>query len=237
MKIRIKFRKYGSMRFIGHLDVMRYFQKAIRRAGIDIAYSEGFSPHPVMSFAAPLGVGLTSDGEYMDIEVRSTRSTEESIAALNGAMAEGFEVTEYVALRDGAAKAMAAVAAADYAVWFKKERDFSPEEIAEKIDAYYVRQEKIEVVKQTKKSERTVDLKPLIYRFEPWRDEENTGFFLRLCTGSAENIKPELALTDFYRFFGRTYDPMNMQIHRIEVYEDSGNGLTPLYRAGDDIES
>ena len=81
MKIRIKFRKYGSMRFIGHLDVMRYFQKAIRRAGIDIAYSEGFSPHQIMSFAAPPGVGLTSDGEYMDIEVRSTRSTEESIAA------------------------------------------------------------------------------------------------------------------------------------------------------------
>ena len=45
MRIRIKFRKYGVMRFIGHLDIMRYFQKAMRRANIDIAYSEGFSPH------------------------------------------------------------------------------------------------------------------------------------------------------------------------------------------------
>ena len=64
MRIRIKFRKYGVMRFIGHLDIMRYFQKAMRRANIDIAYSEGFSPHQIMSFAAPLGVGITSDGEY-----------------------------------------------------------------------------------------------------------------------------------------------------------------------------
>ena len=69
MKIRIKFRKFGVMKFIGHLDMMRYFQKAIRRAGIDICYSGGFSPHMIMSFASPLGVGLTSDGEYLDIEV------------------------------------------------------------------------------------------------------------------------------------------------------------------------
>ena len=60
MKIRIKFRKYGTMKFIGHLDVMRYFQKAIRRAEVNIRYSEGFSPHQIMSFAAPLGVGITS---------------------------------------------------------------------------------------------------------------------------------------------------------------------------------
>ena len=64
MNIRIKFRKYGAMKFISHLDVMRYFQKAMRRAGIDICFSEGFSPHMIMSFAAPLGVGLTSGGEY-----------------------------------------------------------------------------------------------------------------------------------------------------------------------------
>ena len=61
MKVRIKFRKYGVMRFIGHLDVMRYFQKAIRRAELDITYSTGFSPHQIMSFAAPLGVGMYSN--------------------------------------------------------------------------------------------------------------------------------------------------------------------------------
>ena len=95
MKIRIKFRKYGVMKFIGHLDMMRYFQKAMRRAEIDIAYSEGFSPHQIMSFAAPLGVGITSDGEYLDIEVHSTRSSIESIKALNDTMVEGVEIVSY----------------------------------------------------------------------------------------------------------------------------------------------
>ena len=68
LKIRIKFRKQGSMKFVGHLDMMRYFQKAMRRADVKIRYSEGFSPHQIMSFAAPLGVGITSNGEYLDIE-------------------------------------------------------------------------------------------------------------------------------------------------------------------------
>ena len=58
MKARIKFQKYGYMKFIGHLDVLRYFQKAFRRAGYDSEYTQGFNPHQIMSFAAPLGVGL-----------------------------------------------------------------------------------------------------------------------------------------------------------------------------------
>ena len=82
MKIRIKFRKQGTMKFIGHLDVMRYFQKAMRRADVDIRYSEGFSPHQIMSFASPLGVGLTSNGEYLDIEVNSSGSSAEMVKRL-----------------------------------------------------------------------------------------------------------------------------------------------------------
>lgn len=64
----MRFTKTGSLKFIGHLDCMRFFQKAIRRAGLDVAYSGGFSPHQIMSFASPLSVGTTSDGEYLDVE-------------------------------------------------------------------------------------------------------------------------------------------------------------------------
>ena len=60
MNIRIKFAKEGTMKFIGHLDMMRYFQKIMRRADVDICYSTGFSPHQIMSFASPLGVGMST---------------------------------------------------------------------------------------------------------------------------------------------------------------------------------
>ena len=64
MMVRVKFAKYGPLRFTGHLDVLRFFQKAIRRAGLDVVYTHGFNPHQVMSFAAPLGVGLSLRNRY-----------------------------------------------------------------------------------------------------------------------------------------------------------------------------
>ena len=114
MKIRIKFAKRGRMKYIGHLDIMRYFQKVMRRAEVDIVYTEGFSPHQVMSFAAPLGVGLTSEGEYFDIEVHSTLPTDMMIEKLNQNMVEGMEVLDYVKVPDKSKPAMSIVAGADY---------------------------------------------------------------------------------------------------------------------------
>ncbi len=107
VRLRVKFSKHGALRFIGHLDVMRYFQKAVRRAGIDIAYSTGFSPHQIMSFAAPLGVGLESNGEYMDIEVNTLTSSEGLTNALNAQMVDGIRVLEARLLPDHAGNAMA----------------------------------------------------------------------------------------------------------------------------------
>ncbi len=128
MKVRVKFSKQGNMKFIGHLDVMRYFQKAIRRAGIDIAYTEGLSPHMIMSFASPLGVGLTSDAEYMDLELRTPISSKAAIDALNAVGVEGIEVTGFYEIPEGKAnKAMTLVAAADYIVRFRE--GYEPEKL------------------------------------------------------------------------------------------------------------
>ena len=99
------------MTFIGHLDIMRYFQKAIRRGEIDIAYSGGFSPHQIMSFAAPLGVGYYSNGEYLDIEVNSHQGRQDMLDRLNRVMVEGIRVLNVAALPDDAGNAMASVAA------------------------------------------------------------------------------------------------------------------------------
>lgn len=161
LNIRIKFQKYGVMKFIGHLDIMRYFQKAMRRANIDIAYSEGFSPHQIMSFAAPLGVGITSDGEYLDIEVKTTRSSKASIEALNQVMVEGVSILEYKKLPDMAKTSMSLVAAADYIVYIKENysNPFNLKELEEKIHAFY-NQSEILITKKTKKSETVMDLKP-----------------------------------------------------------------------------
>ena len=208
------------MKFIGHLDMMRYFQKAIRRANIDICYSEGFSPHQIMSFAAPLGVGITSDGEYFDIEVNSSLTSKEALDALNSTMVEGVEVTEYVKLPDNAKTAMSLVEAADYTLSYKEgyNSHVNASEWQEIINKYFHNTDSFNIIKKTKKSEREIDLKPLVYKLEVKEENGKPYFYIMLSTGSTNNIKPELVLESLYNKCGFEYKPEAIQIHRVDVY-------------------
>lgn len=244
MKIRIKFRKYGVMKFIGHLDIMRYFQKAMRRADIDICYSEGFSPHQIMSFAAPLGVGITSDGEYLDIEVHSSRSSEESMQALNETMVEGVEIASYIKLPDNAKTAMSIVAAADYDLYFKEgyEAPATLEEFEEGLENFFTKPAEVLITKKTKKSEKVMDLKQLVYDFKVEErvidDKEKISFYLNVCTGSNDNLKPELVVESLFGAMGLTYDANAIQIHRRDVYAMAadGKGYVSLGEMGSKID-
>ena len=66
-RLRIRFSRGEELKFISHLDIIRLWERALRRARIGLAYSEGFSPHPRISLAAPLSLGITSDAELMDV--------------------------------------------------------------------------------------------------------------------------------------------------------------------------
>ena len=159
--IRIKFAKYGMMRYIGHLDTMRFFQRLVRRSGIDAAYSGGFSPHQIMSFAQPLGVGVESRGEYMDLTVRSLGTAEEMKERMNEECAEGIEIREITVLPEKHEKAMASVFAADYSVVFRPGHE--PEwDIASAVQKFNS-SPSVKIMKQSKKSLREVELKELVY--------------------------------------------------------------------------
>lgn len=234
MNIRMKFKKHGCMKFIGHLDIMRYFQKAIRRADIDIAYSEGFSPHMIMSFAAPLGVGLTSEGEYVDLQVNSCASSKAAVDALNSVMVDGMEVVSFKLLPENVKNAMSSVAAADYFVKWRE--GYAPENWEEKFNVFLQKEEML-IVKKTKRSEAEVDLKPMLYKTE-LRDG---GIFMQVACGSVNNLKPELVMEAFAKDAGIELAPFALEVCRLEVYADLGDEtakkLVPLEELGEDIES
>lgn len=229
MKIRIKFAKNGSMKFIGHLDIMRYFQKAMRRADVDIAYSEGFSPHQKMSFAAPLGVGLTSKGEYFDIEVHSTDTSAEMLERLNHAMVEGMEVLSYRLLPENSKNAMSLVAAADYLVKFRE--GYGPAIDINHIFHDFMAQESITIVKTTKKSEKKMDIRPLILEYEV----REYGIFLKLASGSENNLKPELVMKSFYEYAGLSFGEFDIMCERMELYGKSDDSFISLEDYGEEI--
>ena len=234
MNIRMKFKKHGCMKFIGHLDIMRYFQKAIRRADIDIAYSEGFSPHMIMSFAAPLGVGLTSEGEYVDLQVNSCASSKAAVDALNSVMVDGMEVVSFKLLPETVKNAMASVAAADYFVNFRE--GYAPENWEEKFMAFLQKEEML-IVKKTKRSEAEVNLKPMLYKAEI----RDGGIFMQVACGSVNNLKPELVMEAFAKEADIELAPFALEVCRLEVYADLGDETTkkliPLEELGEDIES
>lgn len=249
MKIRIKFAKYGALKFIGHLDVMRFFQKAIRRAGIDIKYSEGFSPHQIMSFAAPLGVGMESMGEYLDIEVNSMTSVEDMKSALNRTMAAGIDVLSVKILPDSSKNAMASVAAAAYCIAYK-EGNFPIEDMQQKLADFYA-EESIVVTKKTKKSTMDMDLKPGIFELKMDKPlnipSAHTGaaedkqiepaIYMMVDAGSSGNIKPSMVLDAFCAYCNVELKPYSCQITRLDTYtkitdEQGVEKLVPLEEAG-----
>ena len=237
MKIRIKFAKEGTMKFIGHLDIMRYFQKVMRRADVDIRYSEGFSPHQIMSFAAPLGVGLESRGEYVDIEVLSTDSSKEMLRRINENMVEGMEALSYRALPDDAGNAMSLVAAADYEVRFREGYE------QEDLEAFFagipefLKKEEILFLKKTKKGEKEINIRPQIYQMEA-RPEHK--IFLQIATGSAANLKPDAVLRAYAESRGETLGKFALMVTRLEVYANKGSeekhDFVTLESFGEDIE-
>jgi radical SAM-linked protein len=230
----MRFVKTGSVKFIGHLDCMRFFQKAIRRAKLDVAYSLGYSPHQLMSFASPLGVGVTSSGEYIDVEFNSLpdMTMKELAEYLNGFMTDEIFVTQIEIMPDGFKNSMSLLYKADYML-VEKEPGVFPDGYQEKWREF-LSQPSVFVTKKTKRSEKEIDIKPhiLAHDFQLASFAEKTGtdygelhcpyegntIYLQLTSGSEINIKPELVMDAFYAFCDRECKPYSYQIHRMQMY-------------------
>lgn len=223
MKLRVRFRKFGPVRFIGHLDVMRFFQKAIRRAELDICYTTGFSPHQIMTFAAPLGVGLTSDGEYMDIECSTVTSSQDMVDRLNAASVPGIEIVSIKELPDNAGNAMASVAAASYLVRFREGRE--PKFDYKNHITDFLAQKEINITKETKKNTLTVDLKPGIYALESRED----GIYMLVDASSAGNIKPIQVLNAYLSMYGETMAENALLVHRLDTFTNTAALEEPIH--------
>lgn len=242
MKIRIKFAKTGNVRFIGHLDIMRYFQKLIRRAELPIKYSQGFNPHQIMSFAAPLGVGLESVGEYVDIEVDEITSSKKAIDALNHTSTNDIQILQYRLLPDTAKNAMASVACADYKVTLT---DIGKEALMEQslseLLASFLNQEEVMIQREGKKTTVSINIRPWV--LDAYMIDDDTIFF-KVLTGSSANLKPETVIETMFTQNGLTLPAFALRTMRLEVYgRKSGNEeelpivseLIPLGDFGEDI--
>lgn len=252
MRVRVKFAKYGPMKFIGHLELMRYLQSAVRRTEIPIKYDEGMHQRMVMSFAMPLGVGPTSSAEYMDIELDEPISTDRAMQLLGEHMCEGLDILDFREVDGGKRmKAMTIVAAADYEVWFRE--GFEPDWDWKAALEEFCSRESIPWIKETKKGTREVDMGSWIYDMKilgstdedfgeeilPFYPEgtPSARVYLRLCCSVGDNLKPEQLFGEMFRSYGHELPPFALQVHRLDLLtaDASGGNYISLGDLGDRI--
>lgn len=215
----IKFYKEGVLRYISHLDLLRLFKRSFKREGIRLQHSQGFNPHPKMSFAQPLSLGYASSGEYLEFETTQEYNTEEIKNKMNRILPEGIGILSCEEL-PATGKSLAALAeAADYDITLPMPDGGLKEELNVLLDGY-LSQAEITVMKHQKKSGKdvAVDIKPMIHSISALVDDNQITLNCKLAAGSTANLSPELVLSSFCTFGGIAYERTEVKIKRTEIY-------------------
>lgn len=198
----LKYSRGEAVRYISHLDFVRFIHRVIRRAGVPMEFSKGFNPHPIMTVAMPLSVGVTSSGEYMKIGFAGDFSEEYLLNTLNSAMPAGFRV---LAVKKDDGYDFKRLDRAEYIV--SMQTDALPD-----VEGLMAKEE-LTVMKKSKSGVKPADIRPYIYSMEIIEREDN-GVKVKMClaAGNTYNLKPETVLDAFEKYSGFT--PEFFLVHR-----------------------
>lgn len=225
MKVRVKFSKKGNIRYVGHLDTMRLFQRAIKVAALPVSYSQGYSPHSLVYFALPLAVGVSSEGEYMEIIMDKHISPAEIKARLQKVLVAGIELLEVYEVEEKSASLMSMVQGADYLL--KLCCINHPEITDQTLNQKVLESDELVVLKKGKKGIAPVDIKPLVLKANFAQEGVQIIISLQVYAGSSKNLNPELFAK---ALLGKV--PYNLEVIRKELYTEGGEGLVPIDTVG-----
>ncbi|QEK12295.1 DUF2344 domain-containing protein [Crassaminicella thermophila] len=221
-KVRMRFSKNGYMIFISHLDLVRMVERVLRRANIPIAFTQGFNPHPKISFATALALGVSSDGEYIDIEIQEKIDLSILKNRINEQLPDGIKIIKckYIDVKSKAL--MAIVEQSKYMVRCSLKNDVSEELLRREI-LNFMRNEEILmhkiIKKKNKEKKKEINIRPLIKNLEfVSKDHLQCIFSMIVATGSKGNLKPEVVIE---KLIEKTEIPILLQkirIHRLELY-------------------
>ena len=195
---------------MSHLDLMRCMTRTIRRAGVPIWYTEGFNPHPFMTFAMPLSLGTSGMCETMDVRMTTDMPFDEVRSRLNAALCEGIYVTKV----DYQVQKATAIQSAVYRIALTAE-GFSGEQLSDEL-SNFLSQEKILVQKKNKKKQFVdMDVKPHILTYDVSFDGECAVLSIQLPAGNEVNINPGILLKGFERANNISFDRCDIVRERI----------------------
>lgn len=236
--MRSRFYKKGDMVFISHLDLIRVFERAIRRADIPVAYTQGFNPHPIMAFATALGVGIASEGEYIDIQLSDDMDSGLFMSRLNSVLPDGLKIIKSKKISNKAKSLMSIVCSSIYLVKLKTKRLLNETDIKQYIEDLLDReviierkQRKQKRGQRKKKPEfREINIRPLIRDIELFLlNEYEILLKMHLAAGSRGNLKPEVVVDKLHELAGLPIEEYETRIKRLDLFVDrEGKFMTLL---------
>lgn len=187
MRMIAEFEKMGRMSWFSHLDLQNTMQRALRRAQLPVAYSQGFNPHVLTSFATALSVGCQSRGEVMEVEMAGEISPQEFAEKLNACLPDGLKVRRCASVPDSAPALMAKVAEAGYDITAPNA------DLTQAVEAF-LKAEEVMVEKRSKTKTRLVNIRPMVHEITCAFDGKDSRLSMVLEQTNANALKVELVM-------------------------------------------
>lgn len=202
IRVRVKYAKKGNLRFIGHLDTQRMFERALRRSKLPLRYTQGFNKHVRINLANALPLGFTSDAELLDFWLNEELEASFISDRLTKSLPSEIEILDVKLVDNSLPSLQGSLLASDYEI-------FLPDnELFEENFTRLLEQDRIEVTRRNK----TIDIKPMILRYE-FSDSES-GFNLlkiRMSSSASANTRPD----DLLELLG--INPADCKINRTKL--------------------
>lgn len=222
MKIWLKFGKTERLRYVSHLDLQRFMQRALNRTDLPIAWSQGFNPHPLMSFGSAMAMGWTSEYEVLEIRMAKEIDAAETAKQMSAALPPDLPVLAARVHDDRKSAPMALLRAADYMIAVEGP---DGEKIVGMIDEYMAK-EHVMAMRKTKTGEKEADIREMTHLLKPDMREGNI-FFARLNLTERATLKPDLLVRTLAQMAG--VEEPEIRVHRLSLLgEDDKGELRPL---------
>lgn len=217
---RCSFARSGATVYLGHLDLMTCFERACRRAGLPILYSQGYNPRPMMVFALPLGVGIETRCDYLDVSLKCPYDASKFTEELNAFLPDGLRIIKSKEIPEPKDSIMSIVTTASYR--------FEAKGIREAMEKA-MKEETLIVTKMAKGKEKQTDIRPLLISLSQASDGDPDSVEFYAFAGSERNVRPDLILSSLSKYCGMDPDlAENARVIRTGLFAGEYPRITPI---------
>lgn len=227
MKILCKFTKLGYLKFISHLDLVDLFQRTLFQNKVDVKFSEGFNPHPRMSIAYPLPLGIESDSEYMEIYLNSEVDLDDFVNKMNERLPIGIKIVE--AKYDYDESISNKVKSVVYAfkllnTFYDKNKDIDLEKELNKINDM----DDVEIERKRKKGKKRIFVKENAKDYLNRLELKDDAIYAYIKMSENGSLKPALVFDILNNYTDIVMDELDIDLERIGLYQDE-EGLKEIF--------